>query len=95
MAPFPNQVMMSTAASKTVSTANPKGPVAQPAPAATVKITDDRSTTESTATSPPSFGRDSAFGVRPKGKKGDWAKATAHAMLQGKLLMHEWHPCQD
>ena len=61
--------MMSQAASKTVSTANPKGPVAQPAPAATVKTTDDRSTNQSTANTPPSFGRDSAFGVRPKGKR--------------------------
>ena len=52
---------------KTVSTA--KVPVAQPAPAATVKTTDDRSTNQSTANTPPSFGRDSAFGVRPKGKR--------------------------
>ena len=34
-----------------------------------VKITTDRSTTESTANKSPSFGRDSTFGVRP-GKRG-------------------------
>ena len=34
-----------------------------------VKTTDDRSTNQSTANTPPSFGRNSAFGVRPKGKR--------------------------
>ena len=45
-----------------------------------VKITDDRSTRNSTATKPPSFGRDSAFGVRP-GKRGELSQVPpAHAM---------------
>ena len=45
-----------------------------------VKITTDRSTTESTATKSPSFGRDSTFGVRP-GKRGELSHVSpAHAM---------------
>ena len=45
-----------------------------------MEITDDRSTNQSTATKPPSFGRDSAFGVRPSKEGRIEPRPQAHAM---------------